>query len=80
MAMPGLWLQDEQQFSEARKLLDEYQLERSTRIKAEYAQQLEQGEVRTMLQIFREEPFRFLAYFAMIGMVLFFSTRFFLSF
>ena len=36
ISMPGLWLVNEQQFDEARALLDEYQEARSTRVKSQY--------------------------------------------
>ena len=79
MSMPALWVKQEGQFAEARRLLDEYQLARAERIKSEYESQLAKGETRTMWHSFLEDPFRFLAYMIAIALVLYFSLRFFLT-
>lgn len=80
ISMPGLWLVDEQQFDEARALLDEYQEVRSTRVKSQYLKQREQGEIRTFWKSFRAEPVRFSVYLGLAALVLFLSLRFFVSF
>lgn len=80
ISMPAIWLKNVEQFDEARGLLDTYQAERSVRIKAEYEEKRSMGETKTMWDSFMEDPFRFVAYLAMIGLVLYFSLRFFLSF
>ena len=80
ISMPGLWLVNEQQFDEARALLDEYQVARSTRVKSQFLRQREQGEIRTLYQSFRAEPVRFSVYLGLAALVLFLSLRFFVSF
>ncbi|MEC8356372.1 MAG: DUF6164 family protein [Pseudomonadota bacterium] len=80
ISMPGLWLVNEQQFDEARALLDEYQEIRSTRVKSQYLKQREQGEIRTFLESFRAEPVRFSVYLGLTALVLYLSLRFFVSF
>ena len=80
ISMPGLWLVNEQQFDEARALLDEYQEARSTRVKSQYLRQREQGEIRTFWESFRAEPVRFSVYLGLAALVLFLSLRFFVSF
>ncbi len=80
ISMPGLWLVNEQQFDEARALLDEYQEARSTRVKSQYLWQREQGEIRTFWESFRAEPVRFSVYLGLAALVLFLSLRFFVSF
>lgn len=80
ISMPGLWLVDEQQFDEARALLDEYQEVRSTRVKSQYLKQREQGEIRTFWESFSAEPVRFSVYLSLAALVLFLSLRFFVSF
>lgn len=79
MSMPALWVKQEQQFGEARRLLDEYQAERAQRIKSEYESQRARGETRTMWHSFVEDPFRFTAIMIGIGLVLYLSLRFFLT-
>ena len=80
ISMPGLWLVNEQQFAEARALLDEYQEIRSTRVKSQYLKQREEGEIRTFWENFRAEPVRFSIYLGLAALVLFLSLRFFVSF
>ena len=80
ISMPGLWLVNEQQFDEARALLDEYQEARSTRVKSQYLWQREQGEIRTFWESFRAEPVRFSVYLGLAALVLILSLRFFVSF
>ena len=80
ISMPGLWLVNEQQFDEARALLDEYQEARSTRVKSQYLWQREQGEIRAFWESFRAEPVRFSIYLGLAALVLFLSLRFFVSF
>ena len=80
ISMPGLWLVNEQQFDEARALLDEYQEARSTRVKSHYLWQREQGEIRTFWESFRAEPVRFSVYLGLAALMLVLSLRFFVSF
>tara|TARA_B100000989_G_C19240436_1_gene343775 strand:+ start:191 stop:550 length:360 start_codon:yes stop_codon:yes gene_type:complete len=80
ISMPGLWLVNEQQFDEARALLDEYQEARSKRVKSQYLWQREQGEIRTFWESFRAEPVRFSVYLVLAALVLILSLRFFVSF
>jgi hypothetical protein len=79
MSMPALWVKHDQQFSEARRLIDEYQGLRAQRIKSEYESQRARGDTRTMWHSFLEDPFRFTAVVIGIGLVLYFSLRFFLT-
>ncbi len=78
--MPALWIKDDKQFAEARLLLDNYQSERSIRVKAEYEEKRNRGEIRSVWDSFLEDPFRFLACITMISIVLYLSFQFFLSF
>ncbi len=80
VSLPALWLKREEQFDQARELLDVYQSDRSNRIRDEYELSRQRGEAKTMWHSFSENPFRFVAYIGLVGLVLFFSLRFFLSF
>ena len=79
-SMPGLWLVNEQQFEEARAVLDEYQKARSAKVKSQYLKQREAGGITTVWQSFRSGPLRFSLYVGLAALVLFLSLRFFLSF
>lgn len=80
ISLPALWLKRAEQFDQARELLDEYQSNRSNRMRDEYELNRQRGEVKTMWHSFSENPFRFIVYMSLVGLVLFFSLRFFLSF
>jgi hypothetical protein len=80
ISMPALWLKDEDQYAEARDLLDTYQDDRRQRVQSEYQASKQRGEAKTTLQAFKESPIRFISYFTLIAIVLYLSLRFFLSF
>lgn len=80
ISMPGIWVQDNQDFTRARSLLDDYQQARQIRVREEYELSRQQGEAKTIGQVFAENPLRFVSYIVLIGVVLFLSLRFFLSF
>ncbi len=80
ISMPGLWLVDEQQFGQARALVDGYQEARRARVKSHYLEQREKGSIRTVWQSFCAEPARFSLYVGLALLVLFLSLRFYVSF
>lgn len=80
VSMPALWLKHEDQYAQARHLLDVYQDDRRQRMQSEYQESKQRGEAKTTWQAFKETPFRFISYFTLIAIVLFLSLRFFLSF
>ena len=79
ISLPALWLKDESQLQQARQLLDAYQQQRQIRIRSEYEQSRQRGEARTLWHSFVEDPFRFILYVGLAGLVLFFSVQVFLS-
>lgn len=78
-SMPGLWLQDETQLAKARALIEEYQQQRQGRAREAYQKQLNIGQSRSMLDIFKESPLRFIAYLFTIALILYFSAALFLK-
>ncbi len=80
ISLPAIWVNRDEQFEVARRLLDEYQTERRERVRSEYQLARERGEARTMFDFFRENPARFLGSLVMAALVLYFSLRFFFSF
>lgn len=79
ISTPALWLYDEARFLEARALIDAYEGERLARVKEEYSRQKQAGRQRTLFDVIRENPLRFLVYMTVIVMVLYFSTKPFLD-
>jgi len=74
-SLPAIWLNDESQRPQARLLIDQYQRERLIRARAEYAQLQKEGKHRTILDLIRENPIRFIVYLAAIVIVVYFSTK-----
>lgn len=79
LSVPALWLHDENQFAQARALIDVYQQARLLRVREEYEQQQREGRQRTLIDVIRENPLRFFAYVAVIVAIIYFSTQPFLD-
>ena len=79
ISVPALWLVDEKDFIRARQLLDDYQQERATRMRAAYKTARERGEAGSLWHSFMESPLRFIGHILLIGLVLYLSLKFYLS-
>lgn len=79
ISMHALWLNDETRFTEAKQLIDQYQIERSQRIKSEVQEQKENGEFETFFQRMLNRPVQFIVYIAFILFVLYVSIAPFLG-
>jgi len=75
ISVPYIWLQDENELEKAKVLIGDYQKERLIRAREEYAQLGRTGRLRTLGDVIRENPLRFVVYLAAIAAVLYFSTR-----
>ncbi len=71
VSMPALWVKDEHQFQEAKKLLEEYQEARSIRVREEYAQLKREGKNKTVLDSLKENPVLFIAYILIVLVLLY---------
>ena len=71
ISLPALWVRDETQYSQARELLDVYQVERSAHVREEYARLKQEGKHKTVLDSFRENPFAFIAYLFIVYALLY---------
>lgn len=71
LSMPGMWLNDDQQFQEARRIIDEYQKTRAIRVRAEYARLKEEGKIKTFIDRVKENPIQIIFFLAIIFMVLY---------
>lgn len=79
IAMPGIWLRDQRQQQEAGELIDEYQRDRARAARQDYEQQKALGQHKRVLDIFLEAPLKFVFYWAVILLVLWFSVKIFLN-
>lgn len=74
ISLPALWLRDEIQLDQARTLLDAYQEERYARARRDYEALKEAGRTRTLADMARENPLRFIVYIALAAAVAWIST------
>ena len=79
ISVPALWLKDETQLGTARSLIEDYQRERTIRVREEYERQKNAGKTLTMIDKAKEEPIKFILYLAIIGFILYISIKPFLN-
>lgn len=77
ISMPGLWLNHDDDYPQARALLDEYQSERAQRMRASYEADRAAGEAETMLDLLRREPAKVLGYLILIAAIIYISLTLF---
>lgn len=80
ISLPAIWVHESASFEFARQLIDKYQLERSERLRREYELAKANGEARTLWQSFRENPIQFIAFSAIIIVILTIYIRVFVLF
>ncbi len=73
ISVHALWLHDEAQYSQAKELLDDYQLRRSEQIRVETLEEIEKGEVETFFQRLLNRPVQFIALLAIVVFILYVS-------
>ncbi len=74
MSMPALWVKDETQFDQAKAYLDEYQQQRQERARAEYQVLKQQGRQRSVFDLFKEQPLRFLLYLLLAAVLVYITV------
>ena len=79
VSVPYIWLHNENELEKAKALIANYQQERLIRVREEYAQLVQTGKRRTIGDVIRENPLRFVVYLAAIAALLYFSTKPFLD-
>lgn len=75
ISMGGIWIGDDDQAAQARRLLDDYQHERSRRARAEYEERRRAGAAETLFGRFRRDPVRAIAFTAIAAALLYFLIR-----
>jgi hypothetical protein len=74
ISLPALWVSDDSHYARARALLDAYADERARRVRAQFEADLAAGRQRTVVDLFREHPLRFIAYTMLAAGLLYLST------
>ncbi|MBX3628884.1 MAG: hypothetical protein KF908_03020 [Nitrosomonas sp.] len=75
VSMPAIWLKDADDYARARSLLDDYQKNRTVRMRSEYERLRQEGKNKTWTDVIREKPLLFLIYFLATALVVYLSVR-----
>ncbi len=75
----GLWLREKEQLQQAKALIDDYQATRAEQQREIYHQLKREGKQKTFFALLVENPLKIIAYIAIIGVILYFSTKPFLA-
>ena len=79
ISMPALWLKTDSLLEKAKQLIDEYQEQRAHLAQTEYNTQKEGGTNKSMLDLFKEDPRRFIGYSIAIIALIYFSVIIFIN-
>ena len=79
ISMHALWLNDDAQYTQAKKLIDKYQVKRNQHIRLETQQKIDQGEYETFIQRLFNKPIQFFIPLAIIIFILYLSIMPFLE-
>jgi hypothetical protein len=71
ISVAALWLNDDAQLQQARNLIDEYQQQRSLRVRAEHESQRQAGTHETHFLRFKREPVTVAFYLLLIVIILY---------
>lgn len=74
ISMEAIWLKDEALLEKAKSLIENYQAERYKKVRQEYEELKEQGEVETFIQRLSNRPLQTLFYVVFILIILYFVT------
>jgi regulator of protease activity HflC (stomatin/prohibitin superfamily) len=75
ISMGGIWLRDDDQYEQVRRLLDAYQARRQQRARAEQAERERNGTAETFTSLLRRNPARWALYGIVILGLLYISIR-----
>ncbi len=74
ISLAALWLRDESQLEQAQALLDVYAEQRFLTARTEFENLRSAGKARTLADIVKENPFRFVLYIAVVLALFYFSV------
>ncbi len=75
ISMPGLWLNNSDEFEKAQSLLNEYHQQRAISQRKQYEELKKAHQNRRTIDVFMEKPVRFLLYIGAIGFILYLYIR-----
>jgi hypothetical protein len=77
VSLPAIWLHHDEDYPQARQLLDHYQRERSARMREQYLADKAAGRADTMLRMLIRDPLKVLSYLSLIAIILYISISIF---
>jgi len=80
ISVPAIWIHDDNRLAQASALIDAYQQERTTRVRAEYRQLKDKGHHQTVADKIRQKPIQFILFFLMTLFILYVSLAPFIDF
>lgn len=75
ISTPALWLKHNDDFPKARQLLDDYQQQRQITQRQLYLELKQAGQAKTLWMSFKENPFLFIVYFAVMSLIIYLSLK-----
>lgn len=75
----AIWLKNRDDLEKAKSLIDIYQQERGHNQREAYFKLKNSGQQKTILDVIKENPYRFIAYITFIFFLLYFSIKPFIS-
>lgn len=79
ISMPGIWLHQEDDFPNAKELIDQYQQNRAIAARKEFALQKSLGLHTTLVDRIAKQPIKIIFYCLLVALILFLSLQPFLS-
>lgn len=80
VSFPAIWLQEDDDWSRAKQLLDEYQQQRLAQVRAEHEQRRLEGSAETFLSRLLTHPFQIVLMLAAVLVIAYFSVVPFFTF
>ena len=75
ISVPAIWLHDDTHFEQAKQIIAQYQEERFSKARSEYTQRKREGKNRTIIEVAREDPVRFIVYLVVALFILVLSIK-----
>ena len=70
LGVAAIWLRDRDQLAQARKVIDEYQQQRTAKMRADYQERIASGEEASFFEYSIHHPFRLLGVMTVVALVL----------
>jgi len=75
VSLPAIWLEDDDQFHRARALVDAYQIERTARMRQEYARLKREGKDKSLMDSILQGSVSFTIHLALALLVIYLSIK-----